>query len=116
VGRRQIPRLKVEYQLSRSTFFRVVGEYDTRLQDDLRDDTRTELIVIKDAAGEYQRALGFEKSRLRVDWLFSCQPNPGTVFFAGYGSTHEDPTDRRFQGLHRTGDGFFVKISYLFRL
>jgi hypothetical protein len=117
VGRRQIPRLKIEYQLSRSIFFRVVGEYDTRLQDDLRDDTRTELpIVVKDAAGEYQRALGFEKSRLRVDWLFSYQPNPGTVVFAGYGSTHEDPMDRRFGGLHRTGDGFFVKISYLFRL
>ncbi len=117
VGRRQIPRLKIEYQLTRSISFRVVGEYDTSLQDDLRDDTRTELpIVIKDSAGVYRRALGFETSRLQVDWLFSYQPNPGTVVFAGYGSTHEEPERARFGGLRRAADGFFVKISYLFRL
>ena len=28
VGSRRIPRLKVEYQLSRAIFFRAVGEYD----------------------------------------------------------------------------------------
>jgi hypothetical protein len=117
VGLRQIPRLKVEYQLSRSIFFRVVGEYDTSRQDDLRDDTRTELpIAIRDALGVYRPALGFEKSRLRVDWLFSYQPNPGTVVFAGYGSTHQDAEDLRYGGLRRTSDGFFLKVSYLFRL
>jgi hypothetical protein len=42
---------------------------------------------------------------------------PGTVLFAGYGNTlanlDEDPRTAR---LRRTSDGFFLKLSYLFRL
>jgi hypothetical protein len=116
VGIRRIPRLKVEYQLSRAVFLRVVGEYDGRRQDDLRDDTRTELpLVIRDpATGESVRARGFERNSLRVDWLFSYQPNPGTVIFAGYGNTLEEDAVRR--GLRRATDGFFLKVSYLFRM
>jgi hypothetical protein len=49
--------------------------------------------------------------------LFSYQPTPGTVLFAGYGNTlanlEEDPRRPR---LRRTADGFFLKLSYLFRL
>jgi len=51
----------------------------------------------------------------RVDWLFSYRPVPGTVIFAGYGSTFDDRFPFRFQALSRTTDGFFVKLSYLFR-
>jgi hypothetical protein len=118
VGVRRIPRLKLEYQLSRAIFFRVVGEYDAQRQDDLRDDSRTELpILIRDPeSGVYERALGFEDNRLRVDVLFSYQPTPGTVFFAGYGSSLTEPEGLRFGRLRRTSDGFFVKLSYLFRL
>ena len=39
IGR--IPRLKIEYQLSRAVFVRAVGEYDSSKQDALRDETRT---------------------------------------------------------------------------
>ena len=48
--------------------------------------------------------------------LFSYQPTPGTVFFAGYGSVLTEPRGLRFNQLQRTNDGFFVKISYLFRV
>src|SRR5690349_12030007 len=41
VGRNMIPRLKLEYQLTRSIFMRAVGEYDLSQTDDLRDETRT---------------------------------------------------------------------------
>jgi hypothetical protein len=118
VGERRIPRLKLEYQLSRAIFFRVVGEYDAQRQDDLRDDSRTDLpIVIRDPeSGDYRRALAFEDNRFRVDVLFSYQPVPGTVFFAGYGSSLVEPQGLRFSSLARTSDGFFVKLSYLFRL
>ena len=118
VGSRRIPRLKIEYQLSRPVFVRFVGEYDARRQDDLRDDSRTNLpIVIRDpATGLYTRAAGFERNVFRADWLFSYQPTPGTVFFAGYGSSLTEPESLRFGRLRRTADGFFVKLSYLLRM
>ncbi len=117
VGIRRIPRLKVEYQLSRSIFFRVVGEYDADRRDALRDDSRSELpIVIRDATGAYQPALRVERNHFRVDWLFSYQPTPGTVVFAGYGTTLTEPEGLRFRELRRDRDGFFLKVSYLFRL
>jgi hypothetical protein len=113
-----LPRLKVEYQLSRAVFLRVVGEYRSLYQDDLRDDDRTgHPILIRDSSGVFRRSLALqqESNSLRVDWLFSFQPTPGTVFFAGYGSTLAEEQAFRFRGLSRTRDGFFTKLSYLFR-
>lgn len=117
VGQRRIPRLKLEYQANRSVFFRFVGEYDAYRQDDLRDDSRTDLpIYLYDAAtGRHDRALGYRTNRFRADWLFSYQPVPGTVVFAGYGSTMAEDRALRFRHLERRRDGFFVKVSYLFR-
>jgi len=119
VAIRRIPRLKVEYQLARPVFVRVVGQYDASEQDDLRDDSRTNapILIYDQRAGAYVRALGSSRNALRADWLFSYQPTPGTVFFAGYGSSLEEPDALRFgRGLRRTTDGFFVKFSYLFRV
>src|SRR6185295_853836 len=45
VGKTLIPRLNLEYQLSQSTFFRLVGQYDGTYQDTLRDDSRTGLPI-----------------------------------------------------------------------
>ena len=117
VSVQHIPRLKVEYQLSRPIFLRAVGEYATDRQDDLRDDTRTEvpLLIFDAAVGDFVRATGFSRSLFRGDLLFSYQPRPGTVFFAGYGSTLVDPDDPFRTGLRRVSDGFFMKLSYLFR-
>jgi hypothetical protein len=118
VGSRTIPRLKVEYQMTRAIFFRVVSQYDAEFQDDLRDDSRTDLpIVIRNPqTGEYERALGFEHNSLRTDWLFSYRPTPGTVIFAGYGNTLADADATDGVRRQRTADGFFFKISYLFRM
>ncbi len=112
-----LPRLKVEYQVSRAVFLRVVGEYRSLYQDDLRDEARSgRPILIRDPEdGIYKRATRQESNALRVDWLFSFQPTPGTVFFAGYGSSLSDEQAFRFRGLGRTRDGFFTKLSYLFR-
>ena len=62
----------------------------------------------------------------RGDFLFSYQPNPGTVVFLGYGAGYADtrmvpqpfevPSSFGFRGYNRTDDAFFVKASYLFRL
>ena len=117
VGIRKIPRLKVEYQIARPMFFRVVGQYDAELQDSLYDDSRTYYAIVKQQAdGSFARDLGFSRNDLRVDWLFSYTPIPGTVLFAGYGGSYDGPEHLRFRGMERTVDAFFIKLSYLFRM
>jgi hypothetical protein len=118
VGLRQIPRIKLEYQVSRPIFVRLVGEYDAERQDDLRDDSRTGRPILICAPGptDCARATGFHRGRFRADWLFSYQPTPGTVFFAGYGSTLETDGSSGLDALRRTSDGFFLKLSYLLRI
>ena len=116
-----LPRLKVEYQLSRPIFIRLVGEYSYEKQDSLRDDTRTEapILIFDQAAGDFVRTRAFTRSSFRGDVLFSYQPNPGTVAFLGYGSTFLDPLEPdspRTAGLRRSEDGFFLKLSYLFHM
>ena len=104
--------------MSRPIFLRVIGEYDSQKQDALRDDSRTGLpILIRNpATGLYAPATAFERNRFRADALFSYQPTPGTVVFAGYSSLMTEPEGLRFGRLRRTNDGFFLKVSYLFRL
>ena len=119
VGVRRIPRLKVEYQIARPIFVRVIGEYDASRTDALRDDGRTggRLMTYDPATDTYAPILGHRENRFRLDWLFSYQPTPGTVFFAGYGSLMEEPDALRFgRRMERVTDGFFVKASYLFRM
>jgi hypothetical protein len=119
VGIRRIPRLKAEYQISRPIFVRVIGEYNSDWQDDLRDDSRTNLpiYILNRATGQYDRAARQYTKSFRADFLFSYQPTPGTVLFAGYGNTLADlDDDYRTRKLQRTADGFFLKLSYLFRL
>jgi hypothetical protein len=116
VGRNMIPRLKTEYQLTRAIFVRMVGEYDLAEHDDLRDETRTFLPLVIGG----QKAIASRSAQLHGDWLFSYQPNPGTVLFLGYGTqanADPNPLERfNFQPLIRTSDYFFFKLSYLFRM
>ncbi len=115
-----IPRLRLEYQLNRALFLRVVGEYRASKRDALRDDSRTgdPILFFDPRTGGYQRgpAGAQESNGFRGDFLFSFQPTPGTVFFAGYGGSYRDNGRFRFGDLDRTSDGFFVKASYLFRM
>jgi len=112
------PRVKLEYQLSRPVFLRLVGEYTTERQAALRDDTRTDapILIFDREADAYVRADPFGRRSFRGDFLFSYQPTPGTVLFAGYGSTLRDPTELGRASLRRSEDGFFLKLSYLFQM
>ena len=117
VGRTQIPRLKTEYQLSRSMLVRAVAEYQSQRQDDLRDDSRTgDPLLLRRRDGSYVRLLGGTSNELRPEFLFAYTPVPGTVFFAGYGGSVEDDDAYRFRNLRRQRDQLFVKMSYLVRL
>jgi hypothetical protein len=129
----RIPRLKLEYQLSRAIFLRVVGDYTSYYQDDLRDDSRTNApIVAPDSlTGELRPIHAYRENFFRGDYLFSYQPNPGTVVFVGYGRGFAgfDTTDplwsqrddnwrlgRKASDLLPVSDAVFVKLSYLFRM
>jgi hypothetical protein len=112
----RVPRVKVEYQLFRSVFLRLVGQYVARRQDALRDDGRTDRPLLQlDGSGTYVAIASRSANDLRLDWLFSYQPSPGTVIFAGYGSTLAEDRAFRFDGMERRRDALFVKLSYLFR-
>ncbi len=114
---RQIPRLKLEYQLTRAIFLRFVGQYDATNVDDLRDDSRTDgRIVVPNGLGGFEPVLGWTRNDFSFDVLFSFEPSPGTVIFVGYGSTLTEEDSFRFRRLERTHDGFFMKLSYLFRM
>ncbi len=114
LSRANVPRLKLEYQLSRPLFVRFVGQYDNRTRDALRDPrTGAALAIIKD--GRLERADKQVVRDIRVDWLVSYVPTPGTVVFAGYGASLYEPAAFRFRELERVRDGVFVKLSYLLR-
>jgi hypothetical protein len=86
-----IYRAKATYQWNRYLFFRGIGEYNT-----------------------YRR-------QVLTDFLASFTYIPGTVFHIGYGSFYEKlewQTDRYVPGrdLLETRRGFFLKLSYLWRL
>lgn len=110
-ARSTIPRLKVEYQPQRSLFFRMITEYRSDLRSALLDPVSGAPLYVGGALATEQRIRG-----LRVDWLASFKPTPGTVAFFGYGSSFE--RNRPLYGtddLERTSDGFFVKLAYLLR-
>ena len=122
VGESTIPRLKMEYQIARPLFVRLVGEYVNNVQDALRDDGRTNKPLIVNGA----LSPAFTENTFRSDFLVSYRPIPGTVFFAGYGAGYadlrDDPRSFRFpgsfglDGLSRTDNVFYVKASYLYRM
>lgn len=105
-----IPRVKVEYQATRAMFFRLVTQYTARSRSFLRDRNGNRILV----GGVPDQET--ESNEMTMDWLFSYRPVPGTLVYLGYGSTMDEPDQFQFTRLQRTRDGFFGKVSYLFRL
>jgi Domain of unknown function (DUF5916) len=111
----RIPRVKAEYQLARPVFVRVVSQYESSSRAALRD-PRTGAVLLAGTPGNLTPFVPASANGLRTDVLFSYRPNPGTVFFAGYGTTMTEADALAFRELRRTADGYFVKVSYVFRL
>lgn len=107
-----IPRLKVEYQLSRPIFVRYVGQYFSQDQAAL-EDPRTGAPLLGPSGAPLGASVVHD---FRSDVLFSYRPTPGTVFLLGYGATLSEPEAFRFRDLTRREDGVFLKVSYLFRM
>jgi hypothetical protein len=112
-----IPRVKIEYQVARPLFIRFVGQYDAQTRDALRDPRTDQPILLRDpTTGTYTAAGRTVQNDLRVDFLLSYRPTPGTVVFFGYGSSYTETDAFRFSDVRRVTDGFFAKVSYLLRM
>jgi hypothetical protein len=107
--------VKIEYQVARPIFVRVVSQYTATQRAALRD-PRTDEPLFVTSNGAFVPSTASSSNSLRTDWLFSYRPNPGTVFFLGYGGSMSETDPLAFQRLRRTGDSFFVKASYVFRM
>lgn len=118
VDRIRNPRVKVEYQLTRSLVARAITEYRASEVDVLRDDSRTglPLLVRDDASGIWVPATARRSNTLSTNLLVSYTPVPGTVFYTGYGAQLGEPEAFAFRDVLRRSDAFFVKASYLFRM
>ena len=116
VGILRNPRLKLEYQVSRPFFVRVIGEYFAESVDALRDDSRTGHPLLQiNSSGVFERTVPVTRNSIRSDLLLAYTPTPGTVFYLGYGARLAEPESFKFERLTRTRDVFFFKASYLFR-
>jgi hypothetical protein len=117
VAERQIPYVKVEYQVTPAIFVRLATEYDAQKQDALRDDRNDNapILLYDPSTGAYAPAAALTANRMHLQGLFSYQPIPGTVVFLGYGALLDEPNGLRLTDYNRLNDGFFVKLSYLFR-
>jgi hypothetical protein len=106
-----IPRLKVEYQLTRAIFVRYIGQYFAQDQVALLDPRTGQALLVNGSPAQSVVTNDF-----RNDVLFSYKPTPGTVVFLGYGASLTEAEAFRFRDLTRTTDGFFLKLSYLLRM
>jgi hypothetical protein len=110
----RIPRVKLEYQVTRPFFVRLVSQYEANRREALTD-YRTGLpLLVKRQDGTYAPSSRTLSNVLRADLLFSYRPRPGTVLFAGYGNTMTEPEALGFDRLRRVNDGFFLKASWVF--
>ena len=110
-ARTVIPRFKVEYQVARSVFFRMIAEYQSQRQAVLIDAVDGVPLIVGGVFPAAQSMTG-----LRLDWLASYKPTPGTVAFFGYGSSLAiDRMNPLSNHLERMSDGFFLKIAYQIR-
>ncbi len=109
-ARTVIPRVRLAYQPTRALFFRVVGQYQADRRAALRDPVSGTPIF---ADGVPLSA--FEGNGLRLEWLASYQPTPGTVAFFGYAVDLTEPDPLALRDLRAQADGLFLKLAYQFR-
>jgi hypothetical protein len=109
-ARTVIPRVRVEYQPMRALFFRLVGQYQA--------DRRAAPLDPRSGSPLHRAGVpltAFEGNGLRLEWLASFQPTPGTVAFLGYAVDLAEPDPLALRDLRAEADGLFLKLSYQFR-
>ncbi len=105
-----IPRGRVQYQFSKSLLVRAVVQYSLEERDALRDPTTEQQILIGGVPVE-----AAESGRFEGQFLLKYEPSPGTIFFIGYNRLMQGLANIRLSQMDLTGEGLFIKASYLLR-
>jgi hypothetical protein len=106
-----IPRLRLQYQFSKSLLTRVIGQYDLEERVALRHPVTGQPVLVNGVPqGERERG------NFTGQALISFEPSPGTIFFVGYSRVMVGPYGLPLDEKDLLQDGFFMKLSYLFRL
>jgi hypothetical protein len=106
-----IPRLKVQYQFSKSLLTRVIGQYDLEKRKALMHPVTGQAVLVN---GSLQSER--ERGNFTGQALISFEPSPGTIFFIGYSRVMDGPYGLPLDEKELRQDGFFMKLSYLFRI
>ena len=106
-----LPRVRIQYQFSKSLFVRGLVQYELTQRSALQDPTTGRPLTIGGSPIDARSQSEFEGQ-----FLAQYQPSPGTVFFIGYTRIMEGERTFRLSRLTPTSDGLFVKLSYLFRM
>ena len=110
-----IPRLQARYQISRTLFVRGIGEYSSQERGDILDPLTGEPIF-ECEDGSCGVLSGSDSHDFRFEALLAYERSPGSVFFLGYTRQFEDTSAFDFRRVQPVADGFFVKLSYRFRM
>ena len=110
-----IPRAQARYQVTRSAYVRLTGEYSSQEREGVLDPV-TGQPVYSCSNGSCSLRRGSDANDFRLQGLLGIEPSPGTVLFLGYTREFKDTSAFRFQDLRSNADGLFVKLSYRFRM
>lgn len=110
-SRTDISRLKLQYQFTKTLLVRGIGQYSLQRRDALRDPTTGGLIYLD---GVPQTAV--DDGSFQSQLLVSFEPSPGTIFYAGYSRVMTGVSTYALNRMQPESDGFFLKMSYRFRM
>ncbi len=106
-----LSRARVQYQFGKSVFARFIAQYDLEERDALRHPVSGLSILVDSVLQE-----ATDRGAFQGQALVSYEPSPGTIFFVGYSRLMRGLSDYSLGSKDPIQDGFFVKVSYLFRL
>ncbi len=110
-SRTNISRLKVQYQFTKALLVRGIGQYRLQTRDALRDPSTGELIYFSESPQG-----PVDSGSFQGQFLVSYEPSPGTIFYAGYSRVMTGVSTYALDRMEPQADGFFIKMSYRFRM
>jgi hypothetical protein len=105
-----IPRLRTQYQFSKALFARVILQYDLSEREAQRDPESGRPLIIDD-----ELSVDEQRGRFLTQILVSYEPSPRTVFFIGWSRQMEGDRTFSLGEMDPINEGFFAKLSYLYR-